>query len=125
MSSEGSFICADCGTPTSKRQLRYGHDARSICEFCKRMEIQVLSARENLHEINAEMAEKEDIVNPSHYKQHPAGIECIDVVEHMPFNLGNAIKYIWRAGLKTEDPGDDLRKAIWYVKREIERRAHS
>lgn len=63
-----------------------------------------------------------DRVNhPKHYNAHPAGIECIDVVEHMTFNVGNAIKYLWRAGLKTKDPIEDLEKALWYVAREIER----
>ena len=66
-----------------------------------------------------------DRVNhPTHYNNHPSGIECIDVVEHMGFNLGNAIKYIWRADLKPATPGEeDLRKAVWYIQREIERRA--
>lgn len=60
--------------------------------------------------------------HPEHY-QHPAGIECIDVVEHMPFNVGNAIKYLWRAGEKPgADDITDLEKAGWYVLREIERR---
>jgi hypothetical protein len=59
--------------------------------------------------------------HPDHYNRHPSGVECIDVVEHMGFNLGNAIKYIWRADLKT-DADEDLRKAAWYVRREIERR---
>lgn len=36
----------------------------------------------------------------SHYTSHPSGVECIDVTRHMNFCLGNAIKYIWRAGLK-------------------------
>lgn len=60
--------------------------------------------------------------HPKHYNSHPAGIECIDVVEHLSFNVGNAIKYLWRAGLKTESPIEDLEKAIWYIRREIERR---
>jgi hypothetical protein len=67
-----------------------------------------------------------DTINhPSHYNQLPNGIECIDVVEHMNFNRGNAIKYIWRAGQKG-DVLEDLRKALWYIAREIERleRAH-
>lgn len=59
--------------------------------------------------------------HPDHYNRHPSGVECIDVVEHMGFNLGNAIKYIWRADLKA-DADEDLRKAAWYVQREIERR---
>lgn len=63
-----------------------------------------------------------DPVNhPKHYNSHPAGIECITVTEHMNFNLGNAVKYIWRVGLKSEDPIVDLEKARWYVEREIAR----
>lgn len=62
-----------------------------------------------------------DKVNyPKHYKSHPSGIECIEIVRHMNFNRGNAIKYIWRAG-KKEDEIYDLAKAIWYLKDEIER----
>jgi hypothetical protein len=63
-----------------------------------------------------------DAVNhPKHYTQHPSGVECITVTEHMGFNLGNAMKYIWRADLK-HDAIEDLRKAKWYLEREIERR---
>jgi len=63
-----------------------------------------------------------DSVNhPSHYNAHPSGVECIDVVEHMGFNLGNAIKYIWRADEKGSAL-EDLRKAAWYVDRELQRR---
>jgi hypothetical protein len=68
-----------------------------------------------------------DPVNhPSHYTSSPARcacgrtIECIDVAEHMGFCLGNAVKYIWRAGLKS-DALTDLRKARWYIDREISR----
>lgn len=62
-----------------------------------------------------------DYVNhPPHYTSHPSGVECIDVVEHMNFNLGNAIKYIWRAGLKG-DAREDLQKARFYINREIMR----
>lgn len=65
-----------------------------------------------------------DVVNhPPHYTAHPSGIECIQIVEHMGFNLGNAIKYVWRADLK-HDAIEDLRKAAWYIEREIERRSH-
>jgi hypothetical protein len=64
-----------------------------------------------------------DIVNqPPHYTEHPSGIECIQVTEHMGFNLGNAIKYIWRCDLK-KDAIEDLKKAKWYIDREIDRRA--
>lgn len=63
-----------------------------------------------------------DTVNhPSHYNTHPSNIECITITEHMGFNLGNAIKYIWRADLKN-DAIEDLKKARWYIDREISRR---
>lgn len=63
-----------------------------------------------------------DPVNPQHYRYHPSGIECIQVAEHMSYCLGNAIKYLWRAG-KKGDAVEDLKKAAWYVNREIERLA--
>jgi hypothetical protein len=63
-----------------------------------------------------------DAVNhPKHYTSHPSGVECIEVTEHFNFNLGNAIKYIWRADSKGQDI-EDLRKARWYLDREILRR---
>lgn len=69
-----------------------------------------------------------DLVNhPPHYTSHPArcqcgsGIECIQITEHMNFCLGNALKYIWRCGLKGDEV-EDLRKARWYIDREIARR---
>lgn len=63
-----------------------------------------------------------DPVNhPKHYTAHPSGIECIEITRHMGFNLGNAMKYIWRADLK-EDAVQDLEKAIWYLMDEIEKR---
>lgn len=63
-----------------------------------------------------------DLVNhPLHYTQHPSGVECIQITEHMGFNLGNAIKYIWRADLKG-DSIQDLEKAKWYLDREIAKR---
>lgn len=69
---------------------------------------------------------KDNINHPSYYTSHPSGIECIDIAEHHDFCIGNAIKYLWRAGLKSEDgiskkekQIEDLKKAIWYIKREI------
>lgn len=59
--------------------------------------------------------------NPRHYTEHPSGVECIEIVEHMGFCLGNAVKYIWRADLKS-DAIEDLKKARFYINREIERR---
>jgi len=64
---------------------------------------------------------KHDLVNrPPHYTSHPSGVEAITVCEWMNFNLGNAMKYIWRAGLK-DTAKQDLEKARWYLDREIQR----
>jgi hypothetical protein len=64
---------------------------------------------------------KDVVDHPPHYTAHPSGVECIQVTEHMNFCLGNAVKYIWRADLK-DNAIEDLKKAVWYVNREIERR---
>lgn len=90
---------------------------------------------------------KIDMVNhPPHYNNHPSGIECIQITRHMNFNIGNAVKYLWRAGLKADPPplydgkimlpthvkeelyfGDkkkhieDLKKSVWYINDEISR----
>lgn len=71
---------------------------------------------------------KKDKVNhPKHYTSHPSGIECIDIAKHYNFCIGNAIKYLWRAGLKNEEGMEplekeieDLQKAIWYINKHIE-----
>ena len=63
---------------------------------------------------------KHDPVNhPKHYTSIK-GIECIQVTENFNFCKGNAIKYIWRSGQKDSEI-EDLRKAIWYINREIKR----
>lgn len=67
---------------------------------------------------------KPDAVNhPPHYTRHPAGIEVIEITEHEGFCLGNAIKYLLRAGVKggKDKYVEDLEKAKWYVDREIHR----
>lgn len=64
---------------------------------------------------------KEAVDHPQHYNAHPSGVECIDVVEWMGFNTGNAMKYLWRADHKGA-PIEDLKKARWYLDREITRR---
>lgn len=70
-----------------------------------------------------------DAINPDHYRNGPPcpncgkPIECITIVRGMSFNIGNLIKYVWRAGKK--DPAkeiEDLEKAKWYLEDEIERR---
>jgi len=66
--------------------------------------------------------EYEYVNHPVHYNSHPSGVECIDIIEAMTYNVGAAMKYLWRAGLK---PGIettiDLKKARWYIERELQR----
>lgn len=64
--------------------------------------------------------EATDPINPTHYRSHPSGVEVIRITEHMNFCLGNSVKYILRAGLKG-DAVEDLKKARWYIDREIAR----
>lgn len=66
----------------------------------------------------------DNVNHPSHYLAHPSGVECITITETMNFCVGNAVKYLWRAGLKSDDPREDLLKARWYVDRELERLGH-
>ena len=97
------------------------NDKTSICykfiEQCKPKDI------EQKTEIKVD-----NVNHPAHYNSHPSGIECIEIARHHNFNIGNAIKYLWRAGLKSEKgmedadkQVEDLNKAIWYIKDEIKR----
>ena len=74
------------------------------------------------------MAKKDNVNHPKHYTSDPSGIECIDITRHRNFNVGNAIKYLWRAGLKIDSDKssinkqiEDLEKAVWYIVDEIHR----
>jgi hypothetical protein len=78
---------------------------------------------------------REAIDHPSHYTSFPGAclecgrtIEAIDVIEWLPANLANVVKYVWRHGLKNNGGApaalaaiEDLEKAVWYLRREISR----
>ena len=51
----------------------------------------------------------DNVNNPKHYTSHPSGVECIEIAEILPFNLGNALKYLWRAGKKLDEV-EDIKK---------------
>lgn len=81
-------------------------------------------SEEQKEEINSV---EDRVGHPSYYTSHPSGVECIDITRHYCFDIGNAIKYLWRAGLKKEEgisnrdkEIEDLEKAIWYIKDHIE-----
>lgn len=68
----------------------------------------------------------ENVNHPKWYDSHPSGVECIEIARHYCFSIGNAIKYLWRAGLKkdssltdTEKEIEDLKKAVWYIQDRI------
>lgn len=70
----------------------------------------------------AEPKAHDPVNRPPHYTSHPSGVECITIVRHMTFNLGNAVKYIWRCGQKSSaSTVEDLKKARWYLDDEIKR----
>ena len=69
----------------------------------------------------------DNVNHPTHYTSHPSGVECIEITEHYSFCVGNAIKYLWRAGLKKDGTLadidkeiEDVQKAAWYVQRHLE-----
>lgn len=81
-------------------------------------------------DVDVEEPAEEDAVNhPSHYTSDKSGVECIQITRHRNFNIGNAIKYLWRAGLKEDTSLDnlekeiqDLEKAAFYIQDEIKRK---
>ena len=98
-----NMICTKCGGG-----LIYDYSIRQH-PFCPRCE-------QKSHK------EEELVVHPKHYNSHPSGIECIKIAQHYNFNIGSALKYIWRQGLKQSEPSiRDLEKAIQYITFEIER----
>ena len=113
---EGNYVpCNECGAPAGKRCM-------PKCPALLAKDA-ALGARGETHD---------EVNHPAHYtsgeKCPGCGrvIECIDVIEKMTLCVGNAVKYCWRAGLKLD--GDqissrikDLKKAVWYLTREITR----
>ena len=90
--------------------------------MCERHQGIAMACRELLEMMpEAPLPPNDAVEHPKHYTSHPSGINCIQVTEHMGFNLGNAIKYVWRADLK-HDAIEDLRKAKWYIERELQKR---
>lgn len=74
---------------------------------------------------DAVFAKSDPVNHPEHYQSEAQcecgkSIECIQVIEHMSLNVGNAVKYLWRHG-KKDDTIQDLKKAAWFVAREIKR----
>lgn len=80
----------------------------------------------NIKTVSEKIIKPDNRVNHPPYYQDPSGVECITVARYRDFNIGNALKYLWRAGLKTEKgisdidkQIEDLKKAIFYINDEI------
>lgn len=109
---------ADGGPDPYGYHIRLSHSQREYWVFEKEIEAE-----------DAIAGPVEDVVNhPRHYTSDPSGVECITITRHRNFNIGNAIKYLWRAGLKVmlgEDAKkkqiEDLKKAVFYINDEIGR----
>ena len=99
--NENRWQCLGCGTAVNL--------FNDYCVDCYHTSLKEEKQRDGSSSVN----------HPKHYNQIK-GVECIDVAEQMGFNLGNALKYVWRCGDKGKKI-EDLEKAIWYIKREIER----
>ena len=65
----------------------------------------------------------EQVNHPKHYNSHPSGVECIEIIRSMDFNIGSAFKYLYRSEYK-ENFLQDLNKALWYLRDEYHRRAN-
>lgn len=107
--------CEDCGTTEGNIGQVMMADGRARCTPCLSKHIANLGLTPN----------DDPVSRPAHYTSDPSGIECIQITRHRNFNIGNAIKYLWRAGLKNpasvRAQTEDLKKAIWYINDEIER----
>ena len=107
------YKCKECGCIIREGMLFSDVLGGICCEQCYWDEYGEES-------INCNEKEANNVEHPKHYISHPSGIECIEITEHFDFCTGNAIKYLWRAGLKN-DKMEDLKKAKWYIDRLIEK----
>lgn len=82
--------------------------------------MRIVEYEQSLLEASTVPKDYDPVNHPKHYTSHPSGVECIDITRHMPFNIGNAMKYLWRAGQKEgEDAVTALEKARFYIEDQI------
>lgn len=118
-----SNVCIKCGSYTQRilcnkcspiKQEEDYNMITVICEICK---------KEITHppcDCGISLEKKEQVDHPKHYNH--GKIEVIDALEDwdLGFHLGNVVKYVSRAGRKSDDTEiEDLRKALWYLQRRI------
>lgn len=64
------------------------------------------------------MTEFDIVKKARHYNVHGSGVECVEVIRHLSFDLGSAVKYVWRATEKGSE-NTDLEKALYYIDDEM------
>ncbi len=101
---------------------------RFFRNFVRKVEKPVAQPKEDLAEKSVDealgMAYPEGYDRPKvdHYNRHPSGVECIDVIQWMPYNVGAAMKYLWRCDEKHETAERDLKKAKDFINFELKKR---
>lgn len=118
--------CSECMTPESRYHPLAPDDADDMCPNCltpwkcNGPHVPPLD-EEPLADWERELLESvpDPVAAPDHYRWMP--VEAIEITELFNFNMGNALKYIIRADFKGK-PVEDLRKAAYYVNRELKRR---
>jgi len=111
-----AVICSRCQKPIP---LDVEH-TEALCASCGTRMYRVGGGPRWESGLERAVRAQEDAINhPAHYTR--GGVEAIDVIEAwgLGFHLGNAVKYISRAGVKTPDVATDLKKARWYLDRAI------
>lgn len=106
------IAAAECG----RNQSSFAYVAQAVAKGEKGEKMSEPTQRPT-----GDAVENDPVNKPKHYTTHPSGVECIQITEHMSFNLGNALKYIWRADLKG-NAVEDLQKAKYYLDRELQKR---
>lgn len=110
--SSDTPICQNCKHESSDLSL-------GLCPYCiKRVGLKAAINAERAVHGDGTLVIDDPVNHPKHYCSHPSGIECITITRHFNFNIGNIIKYLWRSNLK-DHPIQDLEKALWYLKDEI------
>jgi hypothetical protein len=107
-------------TPRSQRETRPRRPTHNVLTSTDG--ISSLEEAIRTSDMDSHRRDTDPVNHPAHYTSHPSGVEAITITQHHNFCVGNAIKYLWRAGLKDESKTiEDLNKAVFYINQEIER----
>jgi succinate dehydrogenase/fumarate reductase flavoprotein subunit len=118
MSKARSSYQKQYGETIEERMIRLRELAKKLNNDPARVTQSVEELKAQIKPLGVTLIEADPVNNPAHYTS--GGIETIDFIEakKLGYNLGNVVKYITRSGLKGNHL-EDLRKAQWYLTREI------